>query len=69
MKITEEKIIKIVPSKGKTLTNGEVFSKLVYLGTSDKVENWTEITDAEAEKLQAALLEAEAGLTAEEGAE
>ena len=59
MKITETKIIKLVPSEGMTLTNGEVFSKLVYIGTSDKVENWAEIPDAEAEEKQSALMEAE----------
>jgi hypothetical protein len=35
-----------------TLTNGEAFGKEIYLGKNDKAENWHEITDAEAEKLQ-----------------
>jgi hypothetical protein len=35
-----------------TLTNGETFGKVVYLGKNDSAENWHEITDEEAEALQ-----------------
>ena len=35
-----------------TLTNGEAFGKVVYLGKNDAKENWHEITDAEAQALQ-----------------
>lgn len=38
--------------EGMTLTNGEAFGKMVYLGINDSVENWREITDKEAEELQ-----------------
>ena len=37
----------IVASKGKWLTDGETFSKSVYLGNNDSAENWYEITDSE----------------------
>lgn len=47
------KRIKLTAAKGKTLTNGETFGKEVYLGVEDTPENWMEITDAEAEKIQA----------------
>ena len=44
--------IKLIASEGMTLTDGEHFGKEIYLGTGDSAENWHEITDAEAEKLQ-----------------
>ena len=36
------------------LTNGEVYSKEVYLGINDSAENWHEITDAEYEEIMKA---------------
>lgn len=45
-------IRKLIASEGMTLTNGEAFSKEVYLGKNDSADNWHEITDAEAESLQ-----------------
>ena len=44
--------IKLIAAEGMTLTNGETFGKEVYLGTGDFADNWTEITDAEAKKIQ-----------------
>ncbi len=44
--------IKLTASEGMTLTNGEAFGKEIYLGSSDSAENWREITDKEAEKMQ-----------------
>ena len=38
--------------EGMTLTNGEAFGKVVYLGIYDDKSNWKEITDIEAEELQ-----------------
>lgn len=35
-----------------TLTNGETFGKVVYLGKNDSADNWHEITDEEAQALQ-----------------
>ena len=37
----------IKPDEGMTLTNGEVYSKRVYLGVNDRPENWWEIPDSE----------------------
>ena len=34
--------------EGKILTNGEIFSTVVYLGVNDSSENWKEITEEEA---------------------
>lgn len=34
---------KIMPDEGYTLTNGTVYSKLVYLGIHDSADNWNEI--------------------------
>ena len=38
--------------EGMTLTNGEAFGKVVYLGKNDSEDNWHEITDGEAEELK-----------------
>lgn len=35
------------PSEGKTLTNGQMYSKKVYLGSLDSIENWYEINDSD----------------------
>lgn len=35
------------PDEGMVLTNGETYSKLVYLGVNDTPENWHEIPDGE----------------------
>lgn len=47
-----ENAIILKADEGMTLTNGEAFGKVVYLGKNDVKENWHEITDEEAEKLQ-----------------
>ena len=54
-----EKVTVLKADEGMTLTNGEAFGKVVYLGINDSVSNWHEITDEEAEKLQTAELETE----------
>lgn len=38
--------------EGYTLTNGEAFGKVVYLGTNDSMNNWHKITDEEAKELR-----------------
>lgn len=48
---TKIELRKLTASEGMTLTNGEAFSKEIYLGKNDSAENWTEITDAEAEEI------------------
>ena len=53
MKQTTIKVTKLKAAEGMTLTNGETFSKEVYLGSKDSPDNWQEITDSEAEALQA----------------
>ena len=47
MKIEEIKILKLIANEGKSLTNGEAYSKSVYLGVNDSPDNWTEINDDE----------------------
>ena len=50
MKIIEKNgLTEILADEGLTLTNGEAYAKHIYLGSVDRVENWREITDAEAE--------------------
>lgn len=46
------KIRKLTAGEGMTLYNGETFGKEVYLGTNDSPENWQEIPDREAERIQ-----------------
>ena len=54
MKITEiNGLTEIQADEGMTLTNGEVYTKQIYLGSVDRVENWREITDEEAQTLVA----------------
>ena len=48
---TTIKIKKLTASDGMVLTNGETYSKEIYLGKYDSAENWHEITEAEAEKM------------------
>jgi hypothetical protein len=47
-----EKVTVLKADEGMTLTNGEAFGKVVYLGINDSADNWHEITDEEAEELQ-----------------
>ena len=49
------KVTKLTAAEGMTLTDGETFSKIVYLGKNDKAENYTEITDEEAAAKQAEI--------------
>ena len=46
---------KLTAAEGMTLTNGDTFGKEIYLGKNDCPENWQEITDAEAQRLQEEL--------------
>ena len=54
-----EKVTVLKADEGMTLTNGEAFGKVVYLGINDSAFNWHEITDEEAEEMQTAELETE----------
>lgn len=38
--------------EGYVYTNGETFSTVIRLGIYDSADNWHEITEAEAERLQ-----------------
>lgn len=49
---TKIELRKLAAAEGMTLTNGEAFGKEIYLGINDRADNWYEIADAEAEKLQ-----------------
>lgn len=39
---------KLTAAEGMTLTNGETFGKVIYLGCNDSPDNWREIADEEA---------------------
>ena len=49
---TTIELIKLTAADGMTLTNGAEFGKEIYLGINDSADNWHEITDEEAQKLQ-----------------
>lgn len=38
--------------EGFYLTNGETFASVVYLGKTDSLENWHEVTEAEKEQAE-----------------
>lgn len=42
----------LIAKEGYVYTNGEAFSNIIHLGCNDKPENWTEITEEEAIKIQ-----------------
>ena len=50
----------IKADEGMVLTDGNAFGTTVYLGKYDSVDNWHEITEVEAERMQNALAEAPA---------
>ena len=43
METTKIEFIKLTPSEGMVLTNGEAYSTEVYLGKNDSPDNWHEI--------------------------
>lgn len=47
MKTDTISIIVIEAEEGKVLTNGETFSKKVYLGKLDTPDNWYEINETD----------------------
>ncbi len=47
MEMTTIELRKITASEGMVLTNGEAYSKEVYLGCNDNPDNWHEITEEE----------------------
>lgn len=52
MELQTIELRKLIPSVGMVLTNGETFSKEVYLGCNSNASDWYEITEEEAERLQ-----------------
>lgn len=57
MEKTIIELIKITAAEGMILTNGETYSKEIYLGCNDKPENWREITDEEYAEIEKAAEE------------
>ena len=54
MEITTIELRKLTATEGYVLTNGETYSKEIYLGVNDSADNWHEITEEEyAEVLKA----------------
>lgn len=42
----------LIAKNGYVYTNGETFSTVIRLGKNDSADNWHEITEEEAERLQ-----------------
>lgn len=58
MKTSDLNIVILEPSNPENwLTNGDTFSKKVYLGRNDSEANWREITNAEKEQAEQEQLE------------
>jgi hypothetical protein len=57
MKISTIEIRKLTATEGMFLTNGETYSKEVYLGINDNPDNWHEITAEEYNEIQTAIEE------------
>lgn len=56
MKLSNLNIEIIEPNSNENwLTNGETFSKKVYLGKNDSPDNWTEISNEEKEQRESEL--------------
>ncbi len=47
MNITTIELRKLTADNGKVLTNGETYSKEIYLGQNDSPNNWHEIPESE----------------------
>ena len=64
MKTEKVEITCIEASEGMTLINkdGRTMGKKIYLSVNDAVENWSEITDAEADEIQERLEAEEAAI-------
>lgn len=58
MKTSDLNIVILEPSNSENwLTNGDTFSKKVYLGKNDSERNWREITNAEKEQAEQEQIE------------
>lgn len=42
----------LTADEGKMLTNGSTYSKQVWLGINDSVNNWQEVDETEAEEVE-----------------
>ena len=47
----------LTAKEGYVYTNGETFSTVIRLGINDSADNWHEITEEEAERLQSEEIE------------
>ncbi len=52
---TSNGVTTITAGEGKRLTNGETIAVSVMLGANDSASNWSEITTAEANIIEAAM--------------
>ena len=64
MKTEKVEITCIEASEGMTLINkdGKTMGKKLYLSVNDSVENWSEITDAEADEIRERIESEEAAI-------
>ena len=45
----------IIAGEGKVLTNGEVYTSVVYLGVDERIDNWSEINEEDVPKPEEAV--------------
>ena len=55
MKTEFFEIVKLTADKGKVITNGTIYAKVIALGNGDKPENYYEITEEEYEGIMAEM--------------
>lgn len=57
MEMTTIELRKLTATEGMVLTNGDTYSKEVYLGCNDSPDNWYEITEEEYNEIQEAEIQ------------
>lgn len=55
MKTETFEIVKLTADKGKVLTNGKIYGKVIALGNGDGAENYYEISEKEYESIMAEM--------------
>ena len=49
----------LIADEGKVLTNGEVYTNVVYLGVDENIDNWSEINEEDVPKPEEDKIESE----------
>lgn len=49
----------LIAGEGKVLTDGEVYTSVVYLGVDENIDNWSEINEEDVPKAEEDKIESE----------